>query len=125
MAKTNDGSYKPSVLADIISKIALIMVVGGTFALIMDGGFNIKNLPITLVISGGGICLIWFSNYLRYAHLFRFYRQNGYEEQFKTDVELCFKIYNANPCKRVLRYIMKLNPEAGKSIAQQLPTAKR
>lgn len=125
MAKKNDGSFKPSVLADIISKIASMMVIGGVLVLFLDGEFNVENLPLTLIISGMGCGLIWLSNYIRFQHLFAFYRKNGYEEQFKTSRELCVKIYNANPCKRVLNYIMKLNPEAGKSIAEQLANAKK
>lgn len=125
MAKNNDGSFKPSAVAEGISKAAGMLVIGGIFILFMDGEFNPDNFPFTLIISGAGCGLMWFSNYLRFRKLFRFYRENGYEEQFKTSRELCVKIYNANPCKRVLNYIMKLNPEAGKSIAQQLANAKK
>lgn len=123
--KNNDSTYQPSGFANFLSKIAAMLVVGGVFVLFADGGFDPDNLPATIIIVAMGVGLFLLADNVRYNHLFKFYREHGYEEQFKTSRELCVKIYNANPTKRILKYIMKLNPEAGKSIAEQLAAAKK
>ena len=111
MAKKDNKAYVPSVWGKMLSKFAGLSLVGGIFALFADGSFDPDNFPITLFCIGLFAVLVALSNYVNHKHLFKFYRKNGYEEMFKTDRELCVKIYNANPTKMVLRYIMKLNPE--------------
>lgn len=50
-------------------------------------------------------------------------KAKGFEERAKlpvTGVELCKKIYNANPQKRTLNYIKTFNAEAAEIIAAEL-----
>ena len=125
MAKKDKKAYVPSVWGKMFSKFAGLSLVGGIFILFADGSFEPDNFPITLFCVALTVALAGLSNYINHKHLFKFYRKNGYEEQFKTSRELCVQIYNANPTKMVLRYIMKLNPEAGQSIVEQVAAAKK
>ncbi len=131
MARVSYTVYKNSVLATIISFLTRMIAAGGIMAAVggvVDGEFGLLGAGAVLfvVFGFGGTALAeainthqsnvkWWKNAVR---------KQGWEAQIPNSVDVCFKVYNANPNNWTLNKIQKLNP-AGAARNQQALVAKK
>lgn len=134
MARITYTVYKSSILATVISFLSSIF---GMFGIVMavlglfDGEFEmvLAGLLFFAVFGLGGTMLAkaigtrkankkWWKETIR---------KQGWEAQLPHSVDVCFKVYNANPNQWTLNQIQKWNPGAAAQIRQALAqqTAKK
>lgn len=131
MARFSYTVYKNSVLATIISFLAGIMSVFGIFMAV--GGlfsleFSILGMGVILFVVfgiGGNILAEMINTYQSNVKWWKnAIKKQGFEERITSSVDLCFQVYNANPCQWTLNKIRGMNPEAAAQIQQALANKK-
>lgn len=131
MARFSYTVYKNSVLATIISFVSRLTMVFGIFMAVeglLEGEFSLLGvgLVIGVIFGFGGTILAemintyqsnvkWWKNAIK---------KQGFEERITSSVDLCFQVYNANPCQWTLNKIRGMNPEAAAQIQQALANKK-
>ncbi len=131
MARVSYTVYKNSVLATIISFLSRMISAGGIMAAIMgvmNGDFEFLGVGAVLfaVFGLGGTALAetvntyqsnakWWENAVR---------KQGWEAQIPNSLDVCFKVYNANPSQWTLNKIEKLSPSSAAQIRQALAAKK-
>lgn len=100
--------YKNSVIATIIS------IWGTTWTLV---GFCVaisEDAIAGIVLAVVGICLIFVARVINEKAIFKKWikglKKDGIVEKLSTSEEMCIAVYNANPCKKNIKYIRKHNP---------------
>lgn len=127
MARFSYTVYKNSVLATIISFLSRMITMLGIVAAIvgvMDGEFVLLGVgaAIFVVFGIGGTALAEIIN--TYQSNIKWWKNSivkpGWKAKIPNSVDVCFQVYNANPCQWTLNQIQKLNPSAAAQIQQSL-----
>ena len=127
MARVTYTVYKNSILATIISFLSSMFGMGGILIAVlglMDGEFEMVfgGILFFAVFGLGGTVLAkaigtrkankkWWKETIR---------NQGWEAQLPYSVDVCFKVYNANPNPWTLNQIQRWNPAAAAQIRQAL-----
>ena len=127
MAHVSYTSYKYSTLATVVSLISQIFMLGG----IAMAVFGLMDLEFSMI--GGGLLMAavcgigghilaeTINSIFGNAKWWRtVIKKQGLEDRIPHSVDLCFQVYNANPCNWTLDKISLLNPAGAAQIRQAL-----
>ena len=82
---------------------------------------------IILVLCGAGLSFL--AAHISECEKFQTWRkrleEKGLDFYIEQDVEAAIAAYNSYPCKKVLKYIWMINPDAAEFIEQQIHSQKR
>lgn len=114
--------YKNSFLASAVSIIGSALGISGIKAIV--GGHFAPG--ITLVIAAVPLLILgrYISNRKSFNTWWKVVADAGLEPQIAQSYSVALRVYRKNPCKRTLKKIAKLNPDAAEAIRQQLADKK-
>lgn len=126
MARVGIKIYKNSALATVVSIIGCCFELGG-ITVMANGGPGYLLNGFLLILWGVAHLAVAerLSDYAQYRTWKRQLEQKIDVESIAQNKELAIQVYQSNPCKRVLKFIQNLNPEAAEQIKQQFPEVKK
>lgn len=87
-----------------------------------------KQWVVLIICIIGGIAFTAWAEHINDKKIFNLWikdlEKKGLREAVAESAEQAVALYNANPCKRTLKYIEKVNPQAGSFISEQIEVQK-
>lgn len=112
------GFYRNSILANIISLFGSAWSLAGVCVAISE------DVVAGIILAVVGVSCLFWANLINERAVFKKWikklKKEGVVEQLSTSDEMCIAVYNANPCKKTIKYIRKYNPTVAERLLNEI-----